>query len=82
MLRTHFKKTQPGPDSPSLRSLVLPRSAFLGVPFCALSTCVLSWIVFSHRDCLLPDLISVCSTTFSIKLQMDPQSVEVSLQSI
>ncbi len=47
-------------DSASLWGLVLPRWVFLS----ALSTCVLSWIVFSHRDCLLPALIS-CSSLVS-----------------
>ncbi len=45
-------------DSPSLQSVLLPRCAVLSVSFHALSTRVLSWIVFSHRDCLLPALIS------------------------
>ncbi len=48
-------------DSPSLRSLVLPRCAFLSISFHALSTCVLYWIVFSDCDCLLPALISCLS---------------------
>ncbi len=103
-------------DSPSLRSLVLPRCAFLSVSVHALSTCGSSWIVYSHCDFLLPALDSqllvadfyfiaacpvlmpvlgfrvvlplllcllvidlVCSSMFSINLQINPQSVEVLL---